>query len=90
MIDAPVSVHEFDLRAGKTLAPTFIFMTYGVVKFFTLGTSLTHWPETYMAVAGGIASWLGLLLWAMVVWGKPSLFRSLCALTGYIPMLYSI
>jgi len=92
MTDAPVSGHEFDLRAGKTLAPTFIFITFGVVKFFTLGTSPTHWPDTYLAVAGGIASWLAVLLWGGVVWGdrKPSLFRSLCALTAYIPMLYSI
>jgi hypothetical protein len=91
MTDAPVSGNEFDLRAGKTLAPTFIFITYGVVKFFTLGTSLTHWPDTYLAVAGGIASWLAMLLWGVVVWGdrKPSLFRALCALTAYIPMLYS-
>jgi hypothetical protein len=74
MTDAAVSGREFDLRAGKTLAPTFIFITYGVVKFSTLGTSLTHWPDTYLAVAGGIASWLAVLLWGVVVWGdrKPS------------------
>jgi hypothetical protein len=91
MTDAPVSGREFDLRA-KTLAPTIIFITYGVVKFSTLGASLAHWPDTYLAVAGGIASWLAVLLWGVVVWRnrKSSVFRSLCALSACIPMLYSI
>jgi hypothetical protein len=90
MTDAPVSGREFDLRAGETLAPTIVFVTYGVVKFFTLGTSVTHWPDTYLALAGGIASWLAVLLWGVVVWRKRSLFRTLCALAAYVPMLYSI
>ena len=72
MTDAPVSGHEFDLRAGKTLAPTFIFITFGVVKFFTLGMSPTHWPDTYLAVAGGIASWLAMApsTWHLQIVGK--------------------
>lgn len=89
---APVSGREFDLRAGETLAPTAVFIVYGAVKFFTLGVSPVHWPDTYLAVVGGIASWLAVLLWIPVVFGdgRRSLFRSLCALAAFIPMLYSI
>jgi hypothetical protein len=62
------------------------------VKFFTLDTSLTYWPDTYLAVGGGIASWLAVLLWGFVVWGRkqPNFLRSLCALAAFIPMLYSL
>jgi hypothetical protein len=61
--DALVSGVEFDRRAGEALAPTSVFIVYGVVKFFTLGTSLAHWPDIYLAVVGGITSWLAMLLW---------------------------
>ncbi len=62
------------------------------MKFFTLGTSLTHWLDTYLPVAGGIGSWVAVLLWTAAVWGdrKPSVLRTLCALAAFIPMLYSI
>jgi hypothetical protein len=90
MGDAKISGREFDLRGARTLAPTFLFIGYGVVKFFALGTSSTHWPDTYLPVAGGIASWLAVLLWGVVVWRKPDLLRSLCALAALIPMFYSI
>jgi hypothetical protein len=84
------SGREFDLHAGRALAPTLVFIGYGTVKFFMTGTSLTHWPDTYLAVGGGIASWVAVLLWGAVVWGKPGVLRSLCAFAAFIPMLYSI
>ena len=92
MTETPASGRDFDLRAGTTLAPTFIFIAYGVVKFFTLGASPTHWLDTYFAVAGGIASWFAVFLWGVVVWRsrRPSLLRSLCSLSAFLPMLYSI
>jgi hypothetical protein len=83
-----VSGREFDLSAGETLAPTLIFIGYGVVKFFTLGTALTHWPDTYLAV---VASWISVLFWAGVIAGSlPPLLHALCALVAFIPMLYSL
>jgi hypothetical protein len=87
-----VSGREFDLRAGITLAPTLIFIGYGVVKFFTLGTALTHWPDTYLAVAGGVASWISVLLWGVIVSGRKraSILRSVSAFSAFIPMLYSL
>jgi hypothetical protein len=46
--------------------------------------------DTYLAVGGGIASWIAALLWGFVLWGRAGLLRSLCALAAYIPMLYSL
>jgi hypothetical protein len=81
---------DFDMSAGKTLAPTSVFIAYGIVKFFTLGAALGHWPDTYLPVLGGLASWVAVLLWSPVIFTRePSLRRSVFALSGFIPMLYA-
>jgi len=86
-----VSGVEFDLRAGRALAPTTLFVGYGIVKFFTLGVALTHWLDTYLPVVGGVASWLAVIVYSFVfALPRPSVRRFLCAFAAYIPMLYSI
>jgi hypothetical protein len=86
------SGRAFDLAAGQTLAPTAIFIGYGIVKFFSLGTDLTHWPDTYLAVGGGVASWISVFLWGVILWGQKrvSMLYAVCAFFAFTPMLYSI
>jgi len=82
-----------DMLMGKTLAPTFVFIGYGIVKFFTLGVAAVYWPDTYLAVGGGIASWIGVFVYDLIASTprRPSWFRTLYVLIGgYIPLLYSI
>jgi hypothetical protein len=79
------------MLAGKTLAPTFLFIGYGVAKFFTMGIASAHWLDTYLAVGGGIASWIAVIVYDAIVSAPPSLLRMLCVLiSGYIPLLYSL
>jgi hypothetical protein len=80
-----------DMLTGKTLAPTLVFIGYGVVKFFTMGTASTYWLDTYLAVGGGIASWIAVVFYDAIVGGPPGLLRTLGVLgSGYIPRLYSL
>lgn len=74
--------------AGQTLAPTFVFIAYGMVKFVTLGTAGVYWLDTYLAVGGGIASWVAVISYDLP--RSRSLLGMLCALSAFIPLLYSL
>lgn len=81
------SVRRAEL-AGQTLAPTIVFIGYGIVKFFKLGTAGMYWPDTYLAVFGGLASWLAVIVWDLP--RGPGLLRTLCAFSACAPLLYSL
>jgi hypothetical protein len=68
-----------------------VFIGYGVLKLFTMGVGSTYWLDTYLAVGGGIASWLAIIVYDAIVNAPASLLRTLSVLGGgYIPLLYSL
>jgi hypothetical protein len=80
-----------DMLIAQALAPTFVFIGYGVVKFFTLGTASMYWLDTYLAVGGGIVSWIAVFSYdLMVPTSQKNLLRMLCVYGGFIPLLYSL
>jgi len=93
MATSPEISRKLDMLSGQTLAPTILFIGYGLVKLVTIGTSAIYWPDTYLPICGGLTSWVAVFGYNIILHTKRtrvSIFRLTAVYGAFIPMLYSI
>lgn len=82
-----VSVLASQVTPGLLLA-----LFYGIYKFFDLGVDLSHYLFTYVLLFGSVVSLISIPLTVRLIHVpvRQSFFDMICALSNYIPYLFSL